>query len=110
MCLARDLFNNMRVRGDGSAQQMLARGFKGLIIGGNMYNLIATAKRNADGTFDAEVSLTEYGDTTNKIISTTQQRTVSKNHATKERAVLASRTWIETRIYPVFRSLFVAKP
>lgn len=74
-----------------------------------MFNIITAAKRNPNGTFDAEVAITLYGrDTT--IIASTEQRTVSKGHKSRDEATAAAIRWVRVNMFPVVQKLPKAKP
>lgn len=73
------------------------------------YSFIATAKRNDDGTFDAEVALTDYGEGL-KVVSSTRQRVVSRGHATKAIAEAEAALWVRNNLYPIMQRLPEAKP
>ena len=73
-----------------------------------MISLVAAAKRNNDGTFDAEVSLTFYAADAS-ILFTTGQRTVLRGLESREAATASAKAWLQTTFFPAFAVLPEAK-
>lgn len=78
-------------------------------------NIIAAAKRieatkpEALTLYDAEVALSIYNDE-GKLVWSTEQRTVSQGHTTRDLARAAAIGWIRDNLGPVIAKLPKAKP
>ena len=74
-------------------------------------SMLAAAKRNRDGTFDAEVAISLYDSgSSDKPTSSTRQRTVGKGFSTRAAAEIRAEDWIRDNLYPVVMALPEAKP
>lgn len=72
-------------------------------------SLLCAAKRNSNGTFDAEVALS-FHNSDGKILKSTKQRTVRKQCVSREAAEQQARDWIENNLFHAFDDLPLAKP
>lgn len=72
-------------------------------------SILAAAKKNDDGTFDAETSLTFYN-SSGAMMFTSHQRTVKSGFKSREAATDAAKTWLHENVLPVFDKLPKAKP
>lgn len=71
--------------------------------------LIAYAKPNSNGTYDAETALTFYGHD-GGIMFTSEQRVVKSGLESREAATAAAKAWLHENVLPVFSKLPKAKP
>lgn len=75
----------------------------------NTFSLGVAAKRNDNGTFDAEVYISLYGSDMLPTAST-QNRLVQAGLPSRETAEHIGTKWIEDNLFPVVKKLPKAKP